>query len=92
MKYYTVGAGRASAGVFADVAKDDRQRLARAMKAVLLATRAWKRDAARYAAAEQKGVLCCDGGAVIFRRADAERRLYAAQERLAKIEREVSRG
>lgn len=44
MRYYTVGAGRASAGVFADVEKKDRERLARAMKAVLLAAKVWGRS------------------------------------------------
>lgn len=52
-------------------------RHASAMKAVLLAAKAW---------AKARGLLD------EFRFADAERRLYAAQERLAKIEREVSRG
>ena len=53
-------------------------RHARAMKAVLLAAKAWAR--AREASSDE------------FRYADAERRLYAAQARLAKIEKKVSRG
>lgn len=52
-------------------------RHASAVRAVLLAVRAW---------AKARGLLD------EFRFADAERRLYAAQERLAQIEKEVSHG
>jgi len=52
-------------------------RHASAVRAVLLAVRAW---------AKARGLLD------EFRFADAERRLYAAQERLAQIEKEVTRG
>ena len=61
----------------ADVALATRH--ARAMRAVQLAVKAWARARAR-------------SGIDEFRFADAERRLYAAQERLAKIEKEVCRG
>ena len=52
-------------------------RHASAVRAVLLAVRAW---------AKARGLLD------EFRFADAERRLYAAQERLAQIEKEETRG
>lgn len=53
-------------------------RHARAIRAVLLATRVWKK--ARASSNDE------------FRFADAERRLYVAQERLERIEKEVKRG
>ena len=61
-------------------------RHARAMKAVLLAAKAWAKAVDRRANADP-----ADYVARIVAE-DAERRLYAAQEQLERIEKEVSRG
>ena len=71
--YASVTAGRATTG------ESQSLRHARAMKAVLLAAKAW-------AKAWEKALEKPEGLRV------ADRRLVAAQEQLAKIEKEVSRG
>ena len=65
-------------------------RQARAMRAALLAAKAWANAVEKRAKALRVNAQHQHFAEVIV--ADAERRLYAAQERLAKIEKEVSRG
>lgn len=64
-------------------------RQARAMRAALLAAKAWANAVEKRAKALRVNAHQHFAGVVV---ADAERRLYAACERLAEIEKEVSRG
>ena len=67
-------------------------RHARAMKAVLLAAKAWAKAATALEVAYERDVHVSAGAPIAQRHLDATKRLLDAQARLAKIEKEVSRG
>lgn len=67
-------------------------RHARAMKAVLIAAKAWTKAATALEIAYERDVHVSAGAPIAQRHLDATKRLLDAQDRLAKIEKEVSRG
>lgn len=97
MKYLAVSleeGGEWDATVQADVGCDSLARsgrLARAMKAVLLAAKAWAKAATALEIAYERDVRVSAGAPIVQRHLDATKRLLAAQERLAQIEREVAK-
>lgn len=67
-------------------------RHASAVRAVLLAAKAWTKAATALEIAYERDVHVSAGAPIAQRHLDATKRLLDAQARLAKIEREVSRG
>lgn len=100
MKYVATAHQEADGRWYACVESDGKRsrgmdlalRHARAMKAVLLAARAWARAATALEVAYERDERVSAGAPIVQRHLDATKRLLDAQARLAKIEKEVSRG